>query len=270
MIPAAEAVVLEALAEEIRVAAELPAIGSIERRQMPTKVEELVDKLQKALAVDLVSVILYGSAVSGDHQAKFSDVNVLCVLRQITPAQLGASESVFRWWREQGNPSPLLLTEHEVATSADCFPIEFHDIQREHRILYGADVVSGLQIDDAFYRAQVEHELRAKLLRLRQKASGILSDKDVVRRLLVDSISTFCVLFRHALILHGMDGAGRKREVIERAANRFGLNATPFLTLLDLREERAKSKDVEPVPLLAEYLGEIGKVIDAVDLLESA
>ena len=37
-------------------------------------------------------------------------------------------EDIFRWWREQGSPSPLLLSENEVATSTDCFPIEFHDI----------------------------------------------------------------------------------------------------------------------------------------------
>ena len=34
-------------------------------------------------------------------------------------------------------------------------------------------------VDNSFYRAQVEHELRAKLLRLRQKASGMLSDADL-------------------------------------------------------------------------------------------
>ena len=52
------------------------------------------------------------------------------------------SEDVFRWWREQGNPSPLLLTEHELVTSTDCFAIEFHDIKTQHRLLYGKDVVT--------------------------------------------------------------------------------------------------------------------------------
>jgi hypothetical protein len=230
--------------------------------------DQLVDKLRKALGADLVSVVLYGSAASGNHHGKYSDYNVLCVLSQIAPAQLRATEPIFRWWREQGNPAPLLLTELEVRTSTDCFAIEFHDIREHHKILYGADVVSGLVIDDCFYRGQVEHDLRAKLLRLRQKASGILSDKDILCRLLVDSISTFCVLFRHALILHGVEGPSRKRDIIERARERFGIDAAPFLTLLDLREERAKAKDVEPEALLAVYMNEIGKVIGAVDVLE--
>src|SRR6185436_20798730 len=105
-----------------------------------------------------------------------------------------------------------------VITSTDCFSIEFHDIQRYHRVLYGKDVIAGLAVDDSFYRAQVEHDLRAKFLRLRQKAAGILSDNDLLRRLLADSVSTFCVLFRHALILHGAETPDTKREIVVKAS----------------------------------------------------
>ena len=235
---------------------------------MAASLEQLVEKLRKALDPDLISVVLYGSAAAGDHEEKFSDYNVLCVLPSIGPPQLRATETVFRWWREQGNPSPLLLTETELRTSTDCFPIEFHDIREHHQVLHGPDLVSNLEIDRAFYRAQVEHDLRARLLRLRQKASGILSDTDVLRRLLADSISTFCVLLRHALILYGEDAPPRKREVVERARERFGIDAAPFSKLLDLREERIKPKDLDPEPLLAAYMKEIEKAIAAVDRLD--
>lgn len=237
---------------------------------MADELDQLVEKLRKALGPDLVSVILYGSAAVGDRNEKFSDYNVLCVLTQIAPAQLGATETVFRWWRAQGNPSPLLLTRHEVETSTDCFAIEFQDIKQHHRILYGADVVSSLAVDRCFYRAQVEHDLRAKLLRLRQKASAILSDRDALCRLLADSVSTFCVLFRHALILHGVDAPAKKRDVIESARARFGIDTAPFDALLAQREEGSKPKAIEPAALLAAYLNEIGKVIDAVDVLEKS
>lgn len=238
---------------------------------MPGPLDQLVERLRKALGSELVSVVLYGSAAVGDHHGKFSDYNVLCVLSRITPVQLGATETIFRWWRQQGNPSPLLLTEDEVRNSTDCFAIEFHDIKEHHRILYGADVVSSLVIDGSFYRAEVEHDLRAKLLRLRQKASGILSDKDVLRQLLIDSVSTFCVLFRHALILHGVaDAPALKRDIVEHSRQQFGIDPAPFLSLLDCREEKIKPKEIEPGALLAVYLKEIGRVIDAVDSLEKA
>jgi hypothetical protein len=235
---------------------------------MDKVLSQLVEKLQKAYGAKLVSVVLYGSAAAGDHHPKFSDYNVLCVLTEVTPEELGAGEPIFLWWREQGSPSPLLLSEQEVATSTDSFAIEFQDMQRHHQILFGKDVISGLSIDRAFYRAQVEHDLRAKVLRLRQKAAGILSEDDLLRRLILDSLSTFCVLFRHALLLHGVDAPSRKRETVQRAAQTFGFAAAPFERLLDIREERMKPREIEPVQLLGEYLQGINVVIQAVDRLE--
>jgi hypothetical protein len=227
--------------------------------------DQLVQKLQAALQNELISVVLFGSAATGDRNTKFSDYNVLCVLTKISPAELRATEPLFRWWREQGNPAPLLLTDVELRTATDCFPIEFHDIRRHNRILFGPDLVSGMEIDDSFYRAQVEHDLRAKLLRLRQKASGILSDKDVLRRLLIDSVSTFCVLFRHALKLQGIAAPAGKRDIVRSAAEAFSIDPKPFEQLLDLREERVKPKEVDPEALLANYMQQIENVIGAVD-----
>ena len=229
---------------------------------------QLIGKLQKAFGERLISVVLYGSAASGDHHAAFSDINILCVLSEISPRELASGEDIFRWWREQGSPSPLLLTEHELATSTDCFAIEFHDIQRRHRLLHGKDVITALAIDDTFYRAQVEHDLRAKLLRVRQKAGGMLSNPDLLRRMLLDSVSTFCVLFRHALILRGIDAPDLKRDVIQRAREVFAIDAEPFEKLLDVREGRLKPRDIDPVLLLASYLKEISKIIDVVDQIE--
>jgi hypothetical protein len=95
-----------------------------------------------------------------------------------------------------------------------------------------------------------------------------LSDKDTLRRLLADSVSTFCVLFRHALLLHGAAAKSRKRDVVEQARETFGIDPLPFTKLLDLREDRVKPRDVEPQGLLDSYLKQISVVIDAVDRLE--
>jgi hypothetical protein len=228
---------------------------------------ELVDKLRSAHGDNhLVSVVLYGSAAV-DHKDRFSDFNVLCVLKQVTPAELRRSEPVFRWWREMRNPAPLLLSETELHTSTDAFPIEFHDIKEGHRILYGTDVVANMEIDDSFYRAQVEYELRAKMIRLRQKAGGLLSQHDLLLRLMADSVSTFCVLFRHVLRLSGEQPAFEKRAVIDAAASRFGLEAAPFHSLLDVREEKVKPRSLvsNAENLFGAYLDGIGVVLNAVD-----
>lgn len=228
----------------------------------------MVERLRKTYQERLVSVVLYGSAAVGDHHSRFSDINVLCVLKDVTPRELGESAPIFLWWRDLGNPAPLLFSLEEFRTSSDCFPIEFHDIQGRHRVLYGEDLIERLTLDDAFYRAEVEHELRSKLLRLRQKAAGALSERDLLLELMTASVSTFCVLFRHALLLHGMEGKFEKRALVEQVKEGFGIDATPFNALLDLREGKTKSKALDPGPLFAGYLNGIQAVLNAVDRLE--
>jgi predicted nucleotidyltransferase len=150
---------------------------------MEKLLSQLVEKLRKAYGERLISVVLYGSAACGDHQPKFSDINVLCVFTNMAPRELAAGEETIRWWRDHVNSALMLMTEREVSESARCFALEFIDIQAGHRLLYGKDVLSGLAVDRQFYRAQVERDLRAKLLRLRQKAAGMISHPDLLRRL---------------------------------------------------------------------------------------
>jgi hypothetical protein len=232
---------------------------------MEQKLQDLVDRLKTAHQERLVSVILYGSAASGDHHGEFSDLNVLCVLTRVTPAELSASEPIFKWWRD-GNPSPLLLSEVEVQTSTDCFPIEFHDMQEQRRVLAGKDPIAELAIDRSFYRAQVEHELRAKLFRLRQKAAGVLSDDKALLQLMADSTSTFCVLARHALLLAGVPVSWQKREVVAKLRE-VQLEGSALEQLLDFREKRKQAGDLSAGALFSDYLKQIEALVVFVDRL---
>jgi predicted nucleotidyltransferase len=234
---------------------------------MEDKLQELVDRLKHSQQERLRSVVLYGSAAAGEHNEHFSDLNVLCVLTRVTPAELAVSEPIFKWWREQGNPSPLLLSEDELLTSTDCFPVEFHDMQERHRILFGPDLIENLVIERTFYRAQVEMELRAKLLRLRQKAAEVLTEKAPLLRLMIDSVPNFLVLARHALLLSEKPSGWRKREIVRHLPD-IGVDGTPFDSLLDLREQNKRANDVDPAALFAAYLHEIQALVSHVDQIE--
>jgi predicted nucleotidyltransferase len=234
---------------------------------MEDKLQELVDRLKLAYRERLVSVVLYGSAAAGEHNEHFSDLNVLCVLARVTPAELADSAPIFEWWRAQGNPPPLLLSEEELRTSTDCFPVEFEDMKERRRVLFGTDPIQGLVIEKVFYRAQVEMELRSKLLRLRQKAADVLFNKPALLRLMIDSAPNFLVLARHALLVSGKPSGWRKREIVRHLSD-IGADGTPFDTLLDLRDQSKLAKDVDPDALFASYLKQIEAVVGHVDRLE--
>jgi hypothetical protein len=226
--------------------------------------EQLVTKLELAFSGRLVSVVLYGSAASPGQSDRFSDLNILCVIKEITPRELAAAEPVLHWWRQQNQPDPLLLSEEEVSNSADCFPIEFRDMQRARRVLYGPDPIAGLEVHDTDYRAQVEHELRANLLRLRQQGAGLLSDPDALLALCAASESTFLVLARHALLLAGIEPARDRRELVRQAGGVLHADLSVLETLLDLREGR-RPPALDAVELFARYLVSIQEIVTFVD-----
>lgn len=231
---------------------------------MEKKLDQLVEKTRAALGDRVIALILYGSGASGEHHAKYSDLNVLCVVTEVTARELADAEPLVKWWLGEGNPAPLLLSREEARSSTDVFPIEFHDMLDQRRVLYGEDVIAGLEIDRTFYRAQVEHDLFAKLLRLRQTAASMLSDRDALLSLMLDSVSTFCVLLRHAMLLGGVNPGSKKREVISHL-HEIGIDAEPFVTLLDLREGLVKAKDVTPNALFETYLARIHAAVKYVD-----
>src|SRR5579863_7992429 len=206
--------------------------------------KELVTKLEHAFSGRLVSVVLYGSAASGSgplgaRQDKLADLNVLCVLKEITPQELSEAEPVLRWWRGKKHPSPLLMSEEEAHNSADSFPIEFRDMKDHRKLLFGVDVIADVHVDPKYHRVQVEHELRAKLFRLRQQGAQVLSDPQKLLTLCVDSVSTFCVLGRHALLAAGVAVKPERRAMVKQLGSTLQMEVAPFETLLDIREDKS-------------------------------
>jgi hypothetical protein len=228
---------------------------------------DLVTRLNGQLKAQLVSVVLYGSAAMEDWEANTSDINVLCVVDKLSAAELSKCEPIFQWWKGLGNPPPLLLTADEVRTSTDCFPMEFHDMRDHRRVLYGTDVIGELNIDWCFYRAEVEHELRAKLIRLRQKAAELLSTPPRLLKLLTDSLSTFCVLARHALVLSGGEPKYKKAEIIAAIEDRLQTRLEGATQILTLRTGKPAT-GIDATMLFEKYLSEMEALVRFVDALD--
>jgi hypothetical protein len=161
------------------------------------------------------------------------------------------------------------MSEEEVHNAADCFPVEYHDMKDRRKMLYGPDVIADVRIDSRFYRAQVEHELRSKLFRLRQQAAAVLSDPEKLFTLCVDSVSTFCMLARHALVLAGHAKSDR-RAVVHQLGETLQMDVSPFNILLDIREDKSGVDPGDPGELFAQYLECIRRLVEFVDGLEAS
>ncbi len=226
---------------------------------------ELVGKLQQAAGTNLKSVVLYGSAASGEFHLKHSDLNVLCVLQRLDADELEKVNPTAAWWTRKGHPAPLLFTQEELDHSADVFAIELIDIREHHRVLYGQDIFDGLHVPMNLHREQVERELRVNLIRLRQSFLVAPRDLSNLLGLMTSSVSSFVVLFRHALIAMGESPPPSRRAALDRLATLLAFDPSAFHALFDLREGKLQESQVDVLRTFHSYLAAVTCVTEEMD-----
>jgi predicted nucleotidyltransferase len=233
---------------------------------MERELNEFVEKLKAAVGANLRAVVLYGSAVSGEFHEKHSNLNLLCIIADASPANLEKLHAVVVAWTRANHPAPLVFTLDELRRSADIFAIEFLDMKMHHRMLFGDDFFSALEVPTRYHRLQVERELRTDWLRLRQALLTAPEAEKAFLGLMVATVSSFATLFRHALIALGETPARTKREAVERIAKLCGgANAAGFDAILDFREGKRAESDIDIRETLRLYVDLVHAVTNEVD-----
>jgi len=227
--------------------------------------EKLVEELKGACDEKLRSVVLYGSAAPGDYVGKNSDYNILVVTSDLDQETLAAFAGPARAWSKAGNPEPLLFTEDRLRQATDVFPIELLDIKECHKILAGEDLVSGLDIDTANLRLEIEHELRGKLIQLRQRYLAVAGKRRATAKLMVDSVGTFLVLFRAALRLFEESVPAQKMEALQKLDGHIDCDLDVFRKVNELKAGTLNAGGLDIDQLFGQYLSAIESVIDEVD-----
>ena len=230
-------------------------------------IAELVERLKLATGTNLECVVIFGSTVSEEFHAGFSDVNMLCIVRELSAATLDGLAPTFAWWTGKKYPAPLVFSRTELERSADVFAIELFDICERHRVVYGEDIFKTMQVPMDKHRIQVEHDLRQKLLTLRQLYLQAASDDGRVRKLMLDSVPNFGTLFRHAMIVLGMQPGIHRADAIRVLADHLKFDPSVFLKLFEVRAHKARESEVNARSGFANYMEGIDKVIHALDAL---
>ena len=231
---------------------------------------EFVERIRAAAGANLVSVVLYGSGAEGEFHPEYSDLNLLCVLRDASFASLNKIADVVEWWRGKKHRPPLVMTLAELNASADTFSIEFVDMKQRHRVLFGEDVLNSLNIPMTLHRAQVEYELREKLFLLRQHVLVAGSNEKQLWEVMLNSLSSFTTLFRHVLLEMGERGRKHSREAVVDLAHRMNFDPSPFVQIMDVRAKTADRKQLRAAEIASKYLQAIEQVATAVDTMQSS
>lgn len=229
----------------------------------------IIDDCKRLFGDDLISIILYGSAASGDYIAGKSDINFMIVVSEKAIDRLDRTFEVITKWKKRNVATPLFLTEDYVRTSLDAFAIEYLNFQSSYELVYGKDILKDLTFDPQFLRLQCEREIKGKLLLLRQAFLETQGKGRYLQQLVAQSVQAFVAIFNGLLYLKGKELPRYKREVIRHVCETFDVDRALFEKLLDIKEKKMKVSGAELTRLFQAYLKEVRKLWQVVDSLGS-
>jgi len=212
---------------------------------LEAKLAEFVNRLKDAAGENLRSVVLHGSAVSGEFCEGFSDLNILCLLESLATVDLAQIHPAVSWWIEEGNCAPVLFKFDELARSAHLFALEMVDIKNDHRVLFGPDWLEDFQPPLHLHGLQTVRELHLERLKLRQAILAAPQKSKAQLDVMLSSVSRFCTLFRHSVMAAGDPVPQTKREAVAAIASWTGADPSGFEVILDFREGQRKRRQID-------------------------
>jgi predicted nucleotidyltransferase len=232
-------------------------------RSLPASVgprlEELERALVSALGSDLVSLLVFGSAVRGDFRPGHSDIELMIVLRSADPEKLSAIANPLAMARFAIRVEPMILTSAEIPRAADVFPLLYDGIRQSHSLLHGEDPFAQLSISDRHRRLRIEQELREVQIRLRRVVVDTLGQPaELVSPLLRKLRQARAPLFA-LLSLRAVKCPETVDEVLQAAGSLYGIDVAPL----------AKTKQ-DPAQALATLTRLLEAAVHDVDQLESS
>ncbi|HTY45086.1 MAG TPA: hypothetical protein VMD52_03730 [Patescibacteria group bacterium] len=226
--------------------------------------QRFAQELKDAYRDELVSLIMYGSAVSGEFVERHSNLNLLIVLKNTDLEVIKRSSRLMRAFKMI---SPLFMTQEYIAGSTDIFPIEFLDMQENYLVLYGADVLKNINIDIRHLRFQCEHELKAKLLKLRQAYLALYNNMPALQSLLFASFTSILHIARNVLRIKGKKPSYLKRDIIKELASEFKIDMAAWEKILSAKNKEIKLAENDIEQLFLTFVKELESLVALVDTL---
>lgn len=230
-------------------------------------IHEFVEGLKQLYRDNLISIVIYGSAASGEFVETHSNVNLLVVLKNTDLSTLELSRRLVNK-RSNRRIEPLFLSHEYLLNSSDVFPIEFLDIKENYICLYGQDVLKEIKIDLKNLRFQCEQELKSKLILLKQQYLKInLADKAAVAKLLFRNLTSVLHILRNLVRLKGREPSYKKEDVLREASVELQFGIATFLKILEVKKNSAGLRADDFKALLADFVLELDKITKTVDKL---
>lgn len=210
------------------------------------------------------SITLYGSAARDDYRPGKSDINLLVVLERIdVPILKSVLDPVARGRRH--GIAPFFITEADLRSSADVFPVKFLAMQESYKVLLGSDVLGDLKIAREHIRLRCEQEIKNLLLRLRRHY--VMGGGRGLTQMMSRMVGGFLETLRVVVSLTQKNLPSRE-EVVNVAAERFEFDAETLRNVSDLRDRSTSLPRREAEELYNKFMVAVDKVAQITDQMD--
>lgn len=230
-----------------------------------TAARHWLEPVRVALGSEFLAAYVTGSALIQGFDERRSRVNVLIVSRSLNLDVLDAVRRKLPEDRKPPHIHPLFVTPRQIEKSLDVFPIEWLDIQESHMLIEGQDVLGGVEVPRGNLRLQLEHDLRGRLIALRQAYLANGKHPEELGAVLHTAASGFAALCRTLLRLRGESPPANTPKVIERVADLFALQAEGLLAAHLVRYGEHHYKGHELLGFYRAFLVEVERLVNAID-----
>lgn len=203
---------------------------SVEKRPVIKNPNDIVDKLtsdyRAVFGEKLLSVVMYGCAVTHEYVPGSSSINIFLLVTDSSLEHIHNCMDIHKYWYRRGVMTPLIMSRDFFETSLDLYPVDYLHIQSNYRVLFGEDVFSTLDIQKEHLRMQCERELKQLSLNLREEYLQADCRKRILTDLLEDNIKRLFPLFKALLVIYGRKIPHARSELISSVEDLFGLGVS--------------------------------------------
>jgi hypothetical protein len=220
----------------------------------------LVGDLRNVFGDRLRSVVAYGPHIEGNTAAPLS---CLALVSSHALADFEACARQTARWHRNRIATPLVISETELRTSLDAFPLEYGEIIRAHQRVFGSDPFDGVAIAQPDLRRACETQIKSHLVHLREGFLESGGEPSAVGNLVSESASAFTALLRHVAWLsgaHTRDRVGATRAGAQVAGIADGLVGD----MIALEQQRAL-RTSDPARLFPAYFAAVEQLAHTVD-----
>lgn len=186
--------------------------------------EPFSQEIIRLMEGNLISLVSFGSASSGDYIYGYSNINIAMVLKNVTLGHLKQLCLPIERWMVRGFAPPLIFTPKDLERSLDSLSVLFLDIRDNHHILFGDDVFKNLVIGEKDLRVQVEQKLKILISETRTEFLKSGESLSTFEGMISRSFNDLYPLIRGLLVLKKASPSIRKDVVIAMAEEHLKLD----------------------------------------------